>query len=221
MTDEAYAQFRYAGWWNGGPGAKVEDLTPKFPAELLPIIKYVQEQINTLGNFPEVMQGKGESGVRAGAHADTLIEDCFFGASRFIAATGKPVRGGGRSHHDDDGSQGGSQVLDRSGEDGRLVVHADRSAGGLAGHGRQPLVESDLPGRGDAVVVRAAQGWRCRRRVRHRSHRGARQGNRQGVVARAQEVRPDDAGEVVGSSYRPKARTRRSRRCWAVTASTS
>ena len=74
MTDEAYAQFRYAGWWNGGPGAKVEDLTPKFPAELLPIIKYVQEQINTLGNFPEVMQGKGESGVRAGAHADTLLK---------------------------------------------------------------------------------------------------------------------------------------------------
>jgi hypothetical protein len=34
----------------------------------------VQEQINTLGNFPEVMQGKGESGVRAGAHADTLLK---------------------------------------------------------------------------------------------------------------------------------------------------
>jgi hypothetical protein len=74
MTDEAYGQFRLAGYWNGGPNSKVEDLTPKFPAELLPIIKYVQEQINTLGNFPEVMQGKGESGVRAGAHADTLLK---------------------------------------------------------------------------------------------------------------------------------------------------
>ena len=41
---------------------------------MLPIIKYVQEQINTLGNFPEVLQGKGESGVRAGAHADTLLK---------------------------------------------------------------------------------------------------------------------------------------------------
>ena len=74
ITDEAYAQFRLAGYVNLGQGGKAEDLTPKFPSELLPIIKYVQEQINTLGNFPEVMQGKGESGVRAGAHADTLLK---------------------------------------------------------------------------------------------------------------------------------------------------
>ena len=74
MTDESYAQFRMAGYWNGGPNSKVEDLTQKFPAELLPIIKYVQEQINTLGSFPEIMQGKGESGVRAGAHAETLMK---------------------------------------------------------------------------------------------------------------------------------------------------
>ena len=74
ITDEAYAQFRLAGYANLGMGGGVEDLTPKFPSELLPIIKYVQEQINTLGNFPEVLQGKGESGVRAGAHADTLLK---------------------------------------------------------------------------------------------------------------------------------------------------
>ena len=74
MTDEAYAQFRMAGYWNGGPNSKVEDLTPKFPSELLPIIKYIQEQINTLGSFPDIMQGKGEAGVRAGAHAETLMK---------------------------------------------------------------------------------------------------------------------------------------------------
>ena len=74
ITDEAYAQFRLAGYANLGMSGGVEDLTPKFPSELLPIIKYVQEQINTLGNFPEVLQGKGESGVRAGAHADTLLK---------------------------------------------------------------------------------------------------------------------------------------------------
>jgi hypothetical protein len=74
ITDEAYGQFRQAGYLNLGQGGGVEDLTPKFPAELMPIIEYVQEQINNLGNFPEVMQGKGESGVRAGAHADTLLK---------------------------------------------------------------------------------------------------------------------------------------------------
>ena len=74
ITDESYAQFRLAGYVNLGQGGKAEDLTPKFPSELLPIIKYVQEQINTLGSFPEIMQGKGEAGVRAGAHAETLMK---------------------------------------------------------------------------------------------------------------------------------------------------
>lgn len=74
ITDEAYAQGRLAGYWNLGQGGDVKDLTPKFPSELLPIIKYIQEQINTLGSFPEIMQGKGEAGVRAGAHAETLMK---------------------------------------------------------------------------------------------------------------------------------------------------
>jgi hypothetical protein len=74
ITDEAYGQFRLAGYVNLGVGGKAEDLTPKFPSELLPIIKYVQEQINTLGSFPDIMQGKGEAGVRAGAHAETLMK---------------------------------------------------------------------------------------------------------------------------------------------------
>jgi hypothetical protein len=74
ITDESYAQFRLAGYVNLGQGGKAEDLTPKFPAELLPIIKYVQEQINTLGSFPDIMQGKGEPGVRAGVHANTLMK---------------------------------------------------------------------------------------------------------------------------------------------------
>lgn len=74
ITDEAYGQFRLSGYLNLGQGGGVEDLTPKFPSELLPIIKYIQEQINTLGSFPEIMQGKGEAGVRAGAHAETLMK---------------------------------------------------------------------------------------------------------------------------------------------------
>jgi hypothetical protein len=74
ITDENYAQGRLAGFWNLGQGGDVKDLTPKFPGELMPIIKYVQEQINTLGSFPEIMQGKGEAGVRAGAHAETLMK---------------------------------------------------------------------------------------------------------------------------------------------------
>lgn len=74
VTDELYAQFRASGYWNAGPGGGIEDITPKIPAELLPAIKFMIESINMLGSFPDIMQGKGESGVRAGVHANTLLK---------------------------------------------------------------------------------------------------------------------------------------------------
>lgn len=74
ITDEMYGQFRSAGYMNMSQGGKVEDLTPKFPQELLPWIQFLIKTINELGSFPEVMQGKGEPGVRAGVHASTLLK---------------------------------------------------------------------------------------------------------------------------------------------------
>ena len=74
ITDELYAQFRQSGYINLGAGADIKDVTTKFPPELLPMIKWCIETINTLGGFPDIMQGKGESGVRAGVHADTLLK---------------------------------------------------------------------------------------------------------------------------------------------------
>ena len=38
------------------------------------MLKFCIEIINTLGGFPEIMQGKGEPGVRAGVHASTLLK---------------------------------------------------------------------------------------------------------------------------------------------------
>lgn len=74
ITDERYDQFRAAGYIGLQQGSKIEDLTPKIPAELLPMIKWLLETINWLGNFPPVMQGMGEAGVRAQSHADTLVK---------------------------------------------------------------------------------------------------------------------------------------------------
>jgi hypothetical protein len=74
MTDELYGQFRQAGWANLGQGGKIEDVTPKFPSELLPMIKFMIEEVNSLGSFPPIMQGQGEPGVRAGNHASTLLK---------------------------------------------------------------------------------------------------------------------------------------------------
>jgi hypothetical protein len=74
LTDEMYAQFRSAGWMNLSPNSKVEDLTPEFPASLLEMIKFIIEQINTLGSFPAILQGQGDQGVRAQGHAETLMK---------------------------------------------------------------------------------------------------------------------------------------------------
>lgn len=74
ITDERYGQFRDAGYLNLGPNSDVKDVTPKFPAELLPMIKFLLEEIHMLSGFPPIMQGQGEPGVRAGSHANTLMK---------------------------------------------------------------------------------------------------------------------------------------------------
>jgi len=74
ITDEIYAQMRVSGFMNLPQGASISDITPKLPAELVPMLKFCIEIVNTLGGFPEIMQGKGEPGVRAGAHAETLLK---------------------------------------------------------------------------------------------------------------------------------------------------
>ena len=74
ITDELYGQFRGAGYMNLPQGAKVEDLTPKFPEQVLPLIKFTIETIQMLAGFSDLLQGKGEQGVRAGVHADTLLK---------------------------------------------------------------------------------------------------------------------------------------------------
>lgn len=74
MTDERYGQFREAGWVGMGQSGKVQDLTPTMPPESMAMLKFVIDTINTLSGFPEIMQGKGEPGVRAGVHASTLLK---------------------------------------------------------------------------------------------------------------------------------------------------
>jgi hypothetical protein len=74
IDDEKYGQFRGAGWINLEQGSDVKDLTPKIFAEMLPMIKFVIEQINWLSGFTDSMQGKGEPGVRADSHANTLVD---------------------------------------------------------------------------------------------------------------------------------------------------
>lgn len=74
ITDERYGQMRNAGFGTVGPNSKIEDVTPQMPPETMTMLKFVIDIINMIGSFPEIMQGKGESGVRAGSHANTLLK---------------------------------------------------------------------------------------------------------------------------------------------------
>ena len=74
LTDEMYGQMRAAGYFNLPQGSTMQDVTPKIPPEALPLIKWLIEMINTLGEFGNIMQGQGEPGVRSMAHASTLLK---------------------------------------------------------------------------------------------------------------------------------------------------
>lgn len=74
LADEKYDAYRQQGYFNMPAGATVNDITPKFPAESLPLFKALMEIFNIIGGTPDIMQGKGEQGVRAGSHANTLLK---------------------------------------------------------------------------------------------------------------------------------------------------
>lgn len=74
LTDELYAQFRGAGYMNLPQGGDIKDITPPMPSDGLAMLKFCIDIVNDLGGFPATMRGEGESGVRAGAHASTLLK---------------------------------------------------------------------------------------------------------------------------------------------------
>ncbi len=74
LTDEMYGQMRAAGYFNLPQGSTMQDVTPKIPSEALPLIKWLIDMIHALGEFPNIMQGQGEPGVRSMAHASTLLK---------------------------------------------------------------------------------------------------------------------------------------------------
>ncbi len=73
ITDEEYAARRKAGYTNLGPNASAIDLTPKIPPEALPFIEFVIQLMDRVSGFSNILSGSGEPGVRAAAHADTLL----------------------------------------------------------------------------------------------------------------------------------------------------
>lgn len=75
LTDEMYAQMtRVPGTVGVQQGATIKDLTPAMPPGMIEIAKSIIELMDRASGFSPIMSGQGESGVRAGVHADTLMK---------------------------------------------------------------------------------------------------------------------------------------------------
>lgn len=57
------------------PGGKMESLAPEMPTEQQYMMDQIDAYFDEAGGFTQGMKGKGEAGVRAGDHADTLIRN--------------------------------------------------------------------------------------------------------------------------------------------------
>lgn len=74
IADEAYDSMRSAGFMNLGPGGSVNDLTPRFPAEALPLVDKIIQIMEMIGGFDNLLSGRGESGVRSGVQSSPLMK---------------------------------------------------------------------------------------------------------------------------------------------------
>lgn len=81
ITDEKLTAFNSPGGWISEqmPNAKVESFDPNMPPDIWQEVVMIQSMFNDVSGISEILQGRGESGVRARAHADVLAR---LGAAR-------------------------------------------------------------------------------------------------------------------------------------------
>lgn len=74
ITDEKIAAFDAPGGWlsEPNPNAKIEYVSADMPSDIWHEIIMLQAMYNDVSGLSEILQGKGESGVRAKSHADVL-----------------------------------------------------------------------------------------------------------------------------------------------------
>jgi hypothetical protein len=76
LNDEKAAAFNTPGAWvsDPTPGAKVEMLAPEIPNDMFQEIYSIQSFYNDISGLSDVLQGKGDTGVRSKAQTDTLAK---------------------------------------------------------------------------------------------------------------------------------------------------
>jgi hypothetical protein len=77
VNQNAYAKMNKPGGWlsDANPNAKIQTLAPEIPQGLYERIHETLEMFNDMAGATPVMQGRGESGVRAQGHAETLTRN--------------------------------------------------------------------------------------------------------------------------------------------------
>ena len=75
VNQNAYAKFNKPGGFlvDSGPNMKIETLAPQIPAGLYDSLHESEAMMDQMAGLSPVLQGRGEAGVRAGGHAETLI----------------------------------------------------------------------------------------------------------------------------------------------------
>lgn len=76
ITDELNSMMNSPGGYiteSQAPNAKIENLAPEMPTDIFQGINEIIGMFDDVAGFENVLQGKGESGVRTGVHADTLM----------------------------------------------------------------------------------------------------------------------------------------------------
>lgn len=58
---------------DGNPNTKMQDVAPKVPEDLYVAVHEIEQMYDDMAGFAPVLQGRGESGVRAQGHAETLV----------------------------------------------------------------------------------------------------------------------------------------------------
>ena len=147
ITDEIYDAFRGAGYVNMGQGGSVTDLTPKMPEGALALVKTILDLMDMVSGFDNILSGRGESGVRSGNHADTLMKtasprlrDRALLVERQCASAGEQTlcameaKDGRTYWTDDKDKDGSSYLISQLPEDRRVTVDS---------HSTSPIYKDD------------------------------------------------------------------------------
>ena len=75
VNQQALSRFSKPGgyWVDSNPNAKVDKDTPQIPSDIWASLHEYERMFDEMGGLPPIARGHGESGVRSGAHADTLV----------------------------------------------------------------------------------------------------------------------------------------------------